>query len=169
MIDKDYGLTYMDEGKYSNVGKGFIWVRIGYTKINGKNKPWFQKTFKYSKYKSKTITIREARKWRDRKHKEFSIIAKRLNLDYQLPFKTKSVNHTTGITGVYISQYWHKQRNYMCIEANATITINGKRYEISRSVNKYGEDEAVRLCHEWRKEMEIKFNPNNRKTRRIIR
>lgn len=166
-MDKDFGLTYMEN--YEHCGGGSIWVRIGWVEINGKKKPWFRKSFSYLKHGGKRNAVVLARAYRDKVVPIFERVRETLKLGKKVPFYTGlQKNNKVGRTGVYITDYVTLKRGQYCHyrEAVATITVNKKRYEISRSCKKYGDEEAVRICIEWRERMEKIFR--NKGNRRLV-
>lgn len=166
-MSKNFGLTFMENYDQRNSS---VWVRIGWIKIDGKRKPWFRKSFSYLKYGGKEKAISAAIKYRDKKIVEFESIRKALHLGQKIPFYTGlQKNNKIGRTGVYITDYTIIKRGCLCHyrEAVATITINKKRYEITRSCKKYGEEEAINLCIQWRERMENIFR--NKSNRRLIK
>jgi len=157
-MNKNFGIT--DMSNYARCSNSF-WVRIGWVDIDGKNKPWFSKTFLWiNKNGGKHLALTKSRKWRDKKYQEWNEIQKTLGLGKKIPYYTGiQSNNKTGINGVYITDYYTLSDKWTCHyrQAIGTITINGKRYECNRSCKKYGDDEAVKMCGEWRKDMELRF------------
>ena len=155
----DYGITET-ECSY--------WVRIGWTIVDGKKRPWYQTTFTYSKYPTKAEALLDAREWRDEALHQWDGVAKKLNLRRTLPFKTGTPqkNNKTGVIGVFITDYLMMKRGRLTHvrECIGFIRVNKISYEKSWSCHKYGDDEAIRMATEWRKEKEEFFTkrPNVR-------
>ncbi len=153
-MDKNFGLTCM-EG-YSKARDSW-WVRIGYTKINGKRRPWFHKLFAYEDYGGKSRAKRIATRWRDQRIAELKTPVFKCIIRQDPFFAGNTNNNKWGKTGVHVSKYQYTDSNGSfrdVWEAVGTLSINKKKYEVTRSCWKYGEEEAVKLCIEWREKKE---------------
>lgn len=157
-MKENLGITCME--KYSKTRKAW-WVRLGYTKINGKTRPWFHKLFAYDDYGGKQQAKKVAIEWRDARLKELKTPVFRSILRQDHFYTGNATNNKWNKTGIHITecQYTDSSGRYRNVwEAVATICSNKKKYWFSRSCWKYGQEEAIKLCIEWRVKKEIELS-----------
>lgn len=74
--------------------------------------------------------------------------------------RSKNKNSKTGINGVTYSEFYDK-RGTLIRKYTVTITCNGKRFNRSFSVNKYGKERALELAIEAKDKIFNILNKNN--------